>query len=204
MGHVQDSPWKATSRCLFLTRSVRINSLIRKGLGDLPGVGRDKDTVLGNTIPEEDADATDWCSVCSPHVGSAAAAKPATGNRQPVWRSGRTKPRHSHKTRTHWLSSLRLILKVKIKLEEGARSEEPILGRDYQESQKRPDSWINPSPMSYLTCTYMYIYVYIYVYIRIYIYGCIYMYIYLYIYVCIFAYLGIFFKRRKIQLVHCV
>ena len=52
--------------------------------GDLPGVGSDKDTVLGDPVPEEDADATDWCSVCSPHVGSAAAAKPATRNRQPV------------------------------------------------------------------------------------------------------------------------
>ena len=34
----------------------------------------------------------------------------------------------------------RLTLKVTIKLEEGAKSEEPILGQDYQESQMRPDS----------------------------------------------------------------
>ena len=45
------------------------------------GVDSDQVTV---PVPVEDADATDWCSVGSPHVGVAAAAKPATGNRQPV------------------------------------------------------------------------------------------------------------------------
>ena len=48
-------------------------------MGNLPGVDSDKDTVLGDTVPEEDADATDWCSLRSSYVGSAAVAKPATG-----------------------------------------------------------------------------------------------------------------------------
>ena len=49
-------------------------------MGNLPGVDSNQATVLEDPVPEEDADATNWCSVCSPHVGSAAAAKPATGN----------------------------------------------------------------------------------------------------------------------------
>ena len=45
--------------------------------GDLPGVDSDKDTVLGDPVPE-DAVPQLICSVCSlPHIGVAAAAKPA-------------------------------------------------------------------------------------------------------------------------------
>ena len=47
-----------------------------------------------------------------------------------------TATKHTHTL----LSSLHLALKVTIKLEEGAKSEEPILGQDYQEGQMRPDS----------------------------------------------------------------
>ena len=67
------------SRCLILSKSLRLKRSNRQGLGDLPGVDKDKDTVLGDTVPEEEAEATDWCSLRSPLVGSAAVAKPATG-----------------------------------------------------------------------------------------------------------------------------
>ena len=51
----------------------------RQGLSDLPGVDNDQDTVsgtyLGDTDPVEEAEATDWCSLQSPHVGSAVVAR---------------------------------------------------------------------------------------------------------------------------------
>ena len=43
------------------------------------GVDKDQDTVsgtyLGDTVPVEEAEATDWCSLRSPDVGSAAVAR---------------------------------------------------------------------------------------------------------------------------------
>ena len=43
------------------------------------GVDNDHDTVLSDTVLVEEAEATAWCSLRSPHVGSAAVAKPTTG-----------------------------------------------------------------------------------------------------------------------------
>ena len=63
----------------FLSKSLRLSRSNRQGLGDLPGVDNDKDPVLGDTVPAEEAVATDWCSVCSPHVGGAAVAKASNG-----------------------------------------------------------------------------------------------------------------------------
>ena len=80
---VKNSPRKGHNLFPYSPKSLRLK-IEQARYGDLPGVGSNKDTVLGDPVPEEDADATDWCSVCSPHVGGAAAAKPATGNRQPV------------------------------------------------------------------------------------------------------------------------
>ena len=48
----------------YSRQSLRLN-IEQARYGNLPGFGSNKDTVLDNPIPEEDADATDWCSVCS-------------------------------------------------------------------------------------------------------------------------------------------
>ena len=55
-------------------------------MGILPGVANSQAMVLdpSDTVPVEDAVATDLQCVLPPHIGGAAAAKPATGNRQQV------------------------------------------------------------------------------------------------------------------------
>ena len=57
-------------------------------------VDNDQDMVLGDTVPEEEAEATDWCSVCSPHVGGAAVAKAAN------WKSTSSSKRREDSTPT--------------------------------------------------------------------------------------------------------
>ena len=98
------------------------------------GVDNDQDTVSGtylrDTVPFEEFEATDWWSLRSPDVGSAAvtrreAREPESENQ--FEEAGRQYPDTATK-RTHWLSSPRLTFE-KIKLEEGACFEELIMAR---------------------------------------------------------------------------
>ena len=141
MVHGQDSPWKAQRHDAYSPQSLRLKRSNRQGLGDLPGVDNDKDPVLGDTVPAEEAVATDWCSVCSPHVGGAAVAKAA--NRKSTSSSKRrenrtpTQPQNAH---TAFLTSSYFKGKYKIRRRSLLYLKNPFWDKTRSRSQIRPDS----------------------------------------------------------------
>ena len=70
-----------------------------------------------NTVPVEEAEATDWCSFAIPPRWECCCRKGREPEIDNQFQGGKTVPRHSHKTHTHFITSSYF---TKDKLEEGA------------------------------------------------------------------------------------